>query len=186
VLDALERLGLADRTLVVATSDNGGSYEGSTGGLRGRKQETFEGGMRVPMLVRWPGRLPAGAVRDAMGMQIDLFPTLLRLAGLPLPADRAIDGADLFETWRSGAPSAHAHLFYFPTIGATPVAVRDARFKYRRETGDLGRSKPHLSDLALDAEAHNLTSLHPGETAALASALDAMTRSVEENPRGWR
>jgi arylsulfatase A-like enzyme len=142
--------------------------------------------MRVPMLVRWPGRLPAGAVREAMGMQIDLFPTLLGLAGLPLPTDRTIDGADLLETWRSGAPSAHEHLFYFPTIGATPVAVRDARFKYRLETEELGRGKPHLSDLALDAEAHNLASLHATEAAALAAALDAMTRNVEANPRGWR
>ena len=186
VLDTLERLGLTDRTLVVATSDNGGNYEGSTGGLRGRKQETYEGGMRVPMFVRWPGHVPAGVVSDAMGMQIDLFPTLLGLAGLPLPADRTIDGADLLETWRSGARSAHEHLFYFPTLGAAPVAVRDTRFKYRKETGQEGRSKPHLSDLALDAEAHNLASLHPAKAAELAAALDAMTRSVEENPRGWR
>jgi len=186
VLDALERLGLADRTLVLVTSDNGANYEGSTGGLRGRKQETYEGGMRVPLLVRWPGRIPAGAVREEMGMGIDVFPTLLALAGVPLPGDRVIDGANLFETWRDGAPSPHEFLFYFPTIGTAPDAVRDARFKYLARTGQEARSKPHLSDLSRDAEAHNLAALHPAETARLAGALEAMTRSVEENPRGWR
>lgn len=186
VLDALARLGLHERTLVIVTSDNGADFEGSPGALRGRKQETFEGGMRVPMLVRWPGRVPAGAVSDAMAMNIDVFPTLLQLAGVPLPADREIDGADLSPTWRSGAPSPHRQIFYFPTIGAAPVAVRGERFKYRHESGQTGRSKPHLSDLALDAEAHDLASLHPEEAARLREALEAMTAGVEANPRGWR
>lgn len=186
VLAALERLGLASTTLVVVTSDNGGDYEGSTGGLRGRKQDTYEGGMRVPMLVRWPERVEAGAVSDAMAMHTDLFPTLLALAGLPLPADRAIDGADLAPVWLRGAASPHERLFYFPTLGAEPEAVRDARFKYRRATGQELRSKPHLSDLALDAEAHNLAKRHPDDAARLAGALAEMARSVRENPRGWR
>lgn len=186
VLDALERLGLSERTLVVVTSDNGGDYEGSTGGLRGRKQDTWEGGMRVPLLVRWPGHIPASAVSDAMAMNLDLFPTLLTLAGLPLPADRTIDGADLGPTWLGGAPSPHDHLFYFPTIGAKPDAVRDARFKYRRETGQEFRSRPHLSDLLLDEEAHNLREKQPDVAARLAGALDAMTNDVQRNPRGWR
>ncbi len=186
VLDALERLGLAESTLVVVTSDNGPAYAGSPGGLRGRKQDTYEGGMRVPMLVRWPGRVPPGSVSDAMAMNIDLFPTLLAAAGLPLPRDRILDGADLSATWQTGAPSPHEVLFYFPTIGADPEAVRGPRFKYRRETGEELRSKPHLSDLGLDAEAHNLVKLHPEEADRLRSALDSMTASVRENPRGWR
>lgn len=117
VIAFLERLGLAESTLVVVTSDNGPAHSGSPGGLRGRKQDTYEGGMRVPMLVRWPGRVPPGSVSDAMAMNIDLFPTLLAAAGLPLPRDRTLDRADLSATWKTGAPSPHDLLFYFPTIG---------------------------------------------------------------------
>lgn len=186
VLDALARLGLDERTLVIVTSDNGPNYEGSAGPLRGRKQETYEGGMRVPMLVRWPGRIAAGSSSDAMAMNIDLFPTLLSLVGAPLPSDRTIDGADLVSTWLEGAPSPHDHLFYFPAIGSAPEAVRDTRYKYRRETGQEFRSKPHLSDLELDNEAHNLAKTHTDVAERLRSALDAMTQSVRDNPRGWR
>jgi arylsulfatase A-like enzyme len=186
VMAALDRLGLAERTIVIVTSDNGGDYEGSTGGLRGRKQETYEGGMRVPMLVRWPGRIPAGAVSDAPAMNIDLFPTVLALAGLPLSSDRVVDGADIGSVWLTGAASPHDLLFYFPTIGASPDAVRDARFKYRRATGQEGRSRPHLSDVSRDEEAHNLASLHPASAERLREALDAMTDDVHRNPRGWR
>lgn len=186
VLAALDRLGLSERTLVIATSDNGPDYEGSPGGLRGRKQDTYEGGMRVPMLVRWPGRVAAGAVTDTPAMNIDLFPTVLALAGLPLPADRIVDGADVAPVWLDGAPGPDRLLFYFPTIGAAPAAVREARFKYRLETGQELRSRPHLSDLLRDEEAHDLSKRHPETTARLRSALDAMTDEVQRNPRGWR
>lgn len=96
ILAALERLGIADRTLVLVTSDNGPWFEGSTGDLRGRKGQSFEGGFRVPFVARWPGRIPAGTVSGAPAMGIDLFPTLLGLAGLGLPSDRVIDGTDLW------------------------------------------------------------------------------------------
>jgi len=140
--DAIERLGIADDTLVLITSDNGADYGGSPGGLRGRKGEILEGGQRVPMIARWPGRLPAGVVSDAMAMNIDVFPTLLSLAGLPLPQDRMIDGRDLSAVLTSGAASPHEQLFYFPVFGSLPEAVRDARFKLLRSSGDAGRDRP--------------------------------------------
>ena len=96
VLAALERKRLAENTLVVVTSDNGPWYEGSPGRLRGRKGQSYEGGFRVPFVARWPGRIPPGTVRDAPAMNIDLFPTLLGLAGLSLPDDRVVDGVDLW------------------------------------------------------------------------------------------
>lgn len=71
-------------------------------------------------------------------------------------------------------------------IGAAPDAVRDARFKYRRATGQELRSRPHLSDVSRDEEAHNLASLHPASATRLREALDAMTDDVRRNPRGWR
>jgi uncharacterized sulfatase len=96
VLQALDARGLRDDTLVIFTSDNGAWYDGSTEGLRGRKGMPFEGGQRVPMIARWPGRLPAGSAVDAPTMNIDLFPTLLHLAGLDGPSDRILDGRDLW------------------------------------------------------------------------------------------
>jgi uncharacterized sulfatase len=95
IVGALERLGIADQTLVIVTSDNGPWFEGSTGSLRGRKGQSFEGGFRVPFVAWWPGRIPAREVTGEPAMGIDLFPTLLGLAGLSLPSDRVIDGIDI-------------------------------------------------------------------------------------------
>jgi uncharacterized sulfatase len=95
IVKALDAHGLRERTLVLFTSDNGPWFDGSSGGLRGGKGMPFEGGQRVPLIASWPGTLPAGATVDAPAMNIDVFPTLLALAGLGLPADRVIDGRDL-------------------------------------------------------------------------------------------
>ena len=104
VLAALERLGLDENTLVLITSDNGADYNGSPGALRGRKGEVLEGGQRVPMIARWPGTIEPGRVSDEMAMNIDIFPTLLAMAGVALPEDRVIDGADLTAFLR-GSPN---------------------------------------------------------------------------------
>lgn len=186
IVDAIDRLGLGERTLVLVTSDNGADYGGSPGALRGRKQETYEGGHRVPMIARWSGVLPAGQTSDAMAMNIDFFPTLLGLVGVTLPTDRIIDGRDLRSVWERGAPTPHEYLYYFPAFGEDPDAVRDQRFKYLRDTGDQGRSKPALAEIGRDAESHNLIRRYPAEAKKLADALAGMTARVEENPRGWR
>ncbi|MCA9053014.1 MAG: sulfatase-like hydrolase/transferase, partial [Planctomycetaceae bacterium] len=94
VLDALERLGLDDDTLVLFSSDNGpwlsyGDHAGSTGPLREGKGTTFEGGVRVPFLARWPGRIPAGLVCDEPAMTIDVLPTVAELIGAELPDSRS-------------------------------------------------------------------------------------------------
>lgn len=186
IVEAIDRLGLGDRTLVVVTSDNGADYGGSPGDLRGRKQETYEGGHRVPMIARWSGVLPVGVTTDAMAMNIDFFPTFLGLVGAPLPSDRIIDGRDLLGVLQEGAPSPHDFLYYFPAFGEAPDAVRDPRFKYLKNTGDQGRAKPALTEIGRDAEAHNLIRRYPGEAGILAEALEVMTTRVDENPRGWR
>src|SRR5688572_678232 len=99
VLDALKRNGLDDNTLVVFSSDNGpwlsyGDHAGSAGPLREGKGTTFEGGVRVPAIFRWPGRIPAGAVCREPAMTIDLLPTLANLIGAQLPAGHVVDGKD--------------------------------------------------------------------------------------------
>lgn len=186
VLAALDRLGLADTTLVLITSDNGADYGGSPGTLRGRKGEVLEGGQRVPMIVRWPGRIPASGVSAEIAMNIDVFPTLLAQAGIALPGDRIIDGADLSALLEGRARSPHDLLFYFPTIGGKPAGARDARFKFLVSTGDLGRDKSILTDIRRDREAHNLIRRFPEDGKRLGDAVARLAEEIESNPRGWR
>jgi arylsulfatase A-like enzyme len=130
---ALARLGLERDTLLVFTSDNGpwltyGDHAGSAGPLREGKGTAFEGGVRVPFVARWPGRIPEGALQDEPAMTIDLLPTIARLAGASLP-ERAIDGRDIAPLLlaEAGARSPHeALLFYF---GAELRALRAGRHK---------------------------------------------------------
>ncbi|MCZ6784500.1 MAG: sulfatase-like hydrolase/transferase, partial [Proteobacteria bacterium] len=186
ILAAVDRLGLAPTTAVFITSDNGADYNGSPGGLRGRKGEIYEGGQRVPMIVHWPGRVEAGRVNDEPAMNIDLFPTLLSLAGLPLPDDREIDGRDLSALLDGTGGRPRDDLFFFPVLDSLPGAVRSGAFKYLRSTGDLGRDRAHLSRVDGDAEAHELSDLHPETAERLAASLEAMRERIDENPRGWR
>lgn len=95
VLGALQRWGLDRKTLVFFTSDNGPWYGGSAGGLRGMKGSGCEGGIRVPLIARWPGRIPPGRVCSAPAIIMDLYVTVLAACGVPLPDDRILDGRDL-------------------------------------------------------------------------------------------
>ena len=123
VLAKLDELGLANDTLVLLTSDNGPFAEegwdnvGRVGGLAGSKGQTWEGGIRMPGLARWPGRIAAGAVTDALVGTLDVFPTLLALAGGAPRADRVYDGADmagvLFAPDPAAAPSAHDFMWHY-------------------------------------------------------------------------
>jgi arylsulfatase A len=113
ILAALERLGLDENTLVIFTSDNGPWFEGSSGHFRDRKGVAWEGGLRVPFIARWPSVIPAGQTSAAPVMNIDLFPTLVSLAGGMLPSDRVIDGQNILDVLRYNAPSPHEALFLF-------------------------------------------------------------------------
>ena len=102
LMAAVDEMGYRDNTLVIFTSDNGpegngasGRTRGSTGGLRGRKRHTHEGGIRVPGIARWPGRIKAGSVSDTPVIGSDIFPTICDILDIPLPDDRTIDGASL-------------------------------------------------------------------------------------------
>jgi len=101
ILAKLRESGLDENTLVVFLSDNGPSYGGSTGGLRGMKGATYDGGIRVPLIARWPGRIPGGRVSKEVCSLIDLFPTICKLAGARIPEDRPIDGMDIFPLFAS-------------------------------------------------------------------------------------
>jgi arylsulfatase len=120
ILAALDECGIDDDTLVIYASDNGpwlsyGNHGGSTGPLREGKGTTFEGGVRVPGLARWPGHIPAGLVCEEPLMTIDILPTVAGLIGAPLP-ERKIDGRDAWPLFR-GDPGAtspqEAYFFYY-------------------------------------------------------------------------
>ena len=135
VLDALRRLGLDERTLVVFTSDNGpwieehlGDYGGSAEPLKGFKMSTWEGGLRVPGIFRWPGSIAPGQVSDEIASTLDFLPTFAALAGARLPDDLRIDGLDI-GPWLFGAaersPRRQFHYFAFTHL----QAVREGRWK---------------------------------------------------------
>ena len=119
VLDTLRELKLDSRTLVLFTSDNGpwltqGKNGGVAGPLRGGKGSTWEGGMREPTIAWWPGKIAAGSVCDAPISEIDVLPTLVKLAGGEVPADRKIDGKDIWPLLSGESKeSPHEALFYF-------------------------------------------------------------------------
>ena len=134
ILETLAELELDNSTLVIFTSDNGPWYGGSTGGLRGMKSRTWEGGIRVPLVARWPGRIPAGHVSHQPAIIMDLFVTSLRAAGVPLPEDRVLDGHDILPLLTSDAPSPHEALYSMK--GARLCSIRSGRWKlHLREPG---------------------------------------------------
>ncbi len=113
VLEELKRNGLERNTLVMFTSDNGPWYQGSPGKLRGRKATTYEGGVREPFIARWPGRIPAGEVSNAVTSMLDIFPTVTRLIGGKLP-QKPLDGIDIWPILTCEKPSIEREaLLYF-------------------------------------------------------------------------
>jgi arylsulfatase A-like enzyme len=185
LIDALDRMGLADNTIVIITSDNGADYNGSPGPLRGRKGDVLEGGQRVPMIVRWPAEIQSGRVTAEMAMNSDLFPTLLNFAGLPLPEDRIIDGRDLTGLLKGEENSPHDFLYYFPVLKSLPAAIRNNEFKLMLEMNDFGRKREHLSRFTGDAEAHDIQNLYPEKAESLKQALDDKQTELKTNKRGW-
>tara|TARA_R110002072_G_scaffold46082_1_gene127836 strand:- start:13139 stop:14644 length:1506 start_codon:yes stop_codon:yes gene_type:complete len=183
IMQALDRLGLAENTLVIVISDNGADYNGSAGPLRGRKQDILEGGQRVPMIVSWPGKIPAGVVSDQMAMNTDVFPTLLELLQISPPTDRIIDGKSIVGTLIEDRAS-HEFLYYFPTTETLPDAIRDKNFKLNWATGDPGRNREHLSRLT-GTEAHEVSNLYPQAFDELKTELSELRAQVKSNPRGW-
>lgn len=134
ILDALKRNGVDENTLVIFTADNGpwlsyGEHGGSAGPLREGKATAFEGGVRVPCVMRWPAKIPAGAVVREVASTIDFVPTFAKLIGAELPADRVIDGKDIAPLMfnEQGAKSPHETFYYY--YGRRLLAVRSGKWK---------------------------------------------------------
>jgi len=190
VLDKLAELGLDENTLVMFTSDNGPWWQGDPGDLRGRKNNIADGGLRVPFIARWPGRLPAGLTSDELSINFDLTPTCLAAAGIEPPVDRIIDGANMLPVLSEGAPSPHDRFFYYD--GPILVAVRYQNWKYqRRHMSDNGgyplfAQGPFLFDLEKDPrESYNLIETYPDVARMLAGMLEDWEAQMKSNLRGW-
>ena len=185
VLDQLEALGIADETIVVFTSDNGGSHDGTSNApLRAGKGHLYEGGIRIPLIVRWPGVVEPGGVSSEPVATIDLMPTLLAAAGAP-PVD-GVEGVDLSPVLKDAdATLAREALcwyypHYSPQHGRPGGAIRRGRLKLIEfyDTGEF-----ELYDLAADlSETHNLAPARPAEAAQLRTRLHAWLDQVAALP----
>lgn len=196
VLETLKELGLDENTLVLFTSDNGpwmikGADGGSAGPLRGSKGSTWEGGVRVPTVVRWPGRIPAGTARSAVAGTIDVLPTLVGLAGGKVPAEPVIDGRDIAPllTGRTETSSREAH-YYFS--GYNLQAVRQGRWKLALAPQPAGHGKaknegtvskvPRLYDLEADiGETTDLAEREPAVVEKLRSLAEKISAEIGGN-----
>jgi uncharacterized sulfatase len=133
ILKALSDRGLDNNTMVVFTSDNGAWNGGSTGGLRGMKGSSWEGGIRVPMIARLPGQIPGGVVQNGIAGTIDIFPTFCKLAGAKIPNDRTIDGLDILPMMKN-ASAKTPHEAIFAMQGAFLAMVRSGKWKLHVRT----------------------------------------------------
>ncbi|HVJ68930.1 MAG TPA: sulfatase-like hydrolase/transferase [Caulifigura sp.] len=212
ILDALTEAGVADNTIVMFSSDNGpertsaadgdevkkdpttgaegfgGYYSvGETGGLRGRKRSLFEGGVRVPLIVRWPGHTPAGARNDKTCLSaIDLLPTLCSAAGVSLPADYLGDGENLLAAFQGQNVSRVRPLFWeWQGVRSEPdwwprLAVRDGEWKLVM-TSDAKRVELHqLIDDRIESK--DVASDHPEVVSRLAKLAQDWKAGLPREP----
>ncbi|MFV1968672.1 MAG: sulfatase-like hydrolase/transferase, partial [Pirellulaceae bacterium] len=182
IMTLVAELGLDKNTLILFTSDNGPTYDRlggsdsdffeSAGPLRGRKGSTYEGGIRVPLVVRWPERIQAGSTSEQISAFWDLLPTFCDLTGAAVP--EAIDGLSLVPTWLAqGEQAQHEFLFWeFPAYGGQQ-AVRLGDWKATRQNIFKGNRKLELYNLADDlGEQHDVAADHPEIVQRIESILE--------------
>jgi arylsulfatase A-like enzyme len=199
ILAALRRLGLDERTLTVWTSDNGAVRrdppQGSNAPLAGWGYTTAEGGMRMPCIIRWPGRVPAGRTCAELTTAMDLLPTLARLAGAELPRDRILDGKNIWPLMagQPGATSPHEAFFYYHMDQLQ--AVRSGKWKLylalqskRQQGRSQGKPSPaRLFDLQADiGETKDVLAEHADVAARLRQLADRAREDLGDEDRPGR
>lgn len=202
IMKAVDELGLREDTFVIFTSDNGpegngkgdpknlGSQRnrtwGSTGGLRGRKRDSHEGGIRVPAIVRWPGHVEPGTVSDVPIIGSDLFSTVLGIVDVPLPDDRTIDGVDIRPALAGQSVERPVPLFWRTHIAPTAshAAMRIGDWKI---VADQQLQNFQLYKIQKDwQEEHDLASQMPEKLAEMkAKFLEVWNSVEEEGPSEW-
>ena len=193
ILRSLKELKIDQNTLVIFTSDNGPNTGkgGSAGPLNGGKGSTLEGGVRVPFVACWPGKIPAGRENDEAITGMDLLPTVSKLAGGKVPSDRVIDGKDIWPllAGQPDATSPHQAIYYLRGRGVQ--AIRVGNWKYRTATEKPAQKKQSkkvaietLHDLSQDlGEQTNLLDQHPDIARRLKQQMARFESNLRENLR---
>ncbi|MDB4422622.1 sulfatase-like hydrolase/transferase [bacterium] len=188
VMNALEDTGAADNTLVIFTSDNGpvARFGGTTGGLRGGKRSSHEGGIRVPGVVRWPGRIKPGTTSNVPVIGTDIFATVLNIVGIPLPADRTIDGVSMLPALEGKPLQREIPLFWRTHVSQANdrVALRIGDWKI---VGNDILTKFQLFEIQKDwKEEHDLAAKMPEKTEQMKETLFKVWENIElEGPKEW-
>jgi arylsulfatase A-like enzyme len=168
VLDQLSKNGEDKNTFILFLSDNGGSGNGGNAPLKGRKGQMWEGGLRVPFLAAWPGRLPEGRVVDSFFTSLELFPTILTACDIPVPSDLLLDGHDVLPLLKGEDKSPRREMFWERRLDR---AARLGNWKWISTPRESG-----LFDLAAD----------PGETTDLTASHPEIAADLEKRFQHWR
>jgi arylsulfatase A-like enzyme len=164
ILAALDQRGVASNTLVIFTNDNGGEWLSRNAPLFHRKATLWEGGIRVPLIMRWPGKLPRGAISKQVAMTVDITASILSAAGARPPVSYRPDGIDIFPILRGASPERERSLFWrWVTPNRQQRAVRHGQWKLLMDGTHL-----LLFDVAVDpGERTDLAARHPDIVARL-------------------
>lgn len=195
LMTTLDELKLTDNTFVVFTADNGpegdgtqGRNRGSTGGLRGRKRDVYEGGIRVPGIIRWPGKITPATTSDTPVIGSDLFATVCELAQIPLPADRVIDGGSLLPLLAGQKEVTRKTPLYW----RCPIAIQWPKTAMRIGDWKIVANEPltrfELYHLGRDPhEQNNLADREPEKFAEMREGLKKLNAEIEaEGPDWWK
>ena len=162
ILETLKRLGLAQNTLVIFTNDNGGEWLSRNAPLFQRKDTLWDGGIRVPAIARWPGRIPAGKVSSQVGITMDLSVSILAATGTPIPPDARLEGINLIPILEGRAPSAERTLFWrIANNNRQQRAVRQGDWKLLLDGDDvlvfnLSKDLGERNDLARERQGQDV------------------------------
>lgn len=182
ILTKLDEKGLTDNTVVIFSSDNGGTGSARNTPLSKAKGTTFEGGIRVPAVARWPGAIPAGTVSDQACITFDFSASIVRIAGANVPPGREFDGIDILKLVETGQTPQKRTLFWRGRRGdRIRKAVRDGDMKYIWQT-DGKKSEEYLFDLKSDvSESHDLLVQRPTEARRLKALLANWEKEVRHS-----
>jgi arylsulfatase A-like enzyme len=179
ILAALERKGLTKNTLVIFTNDNGGEWLSRNAPLSNRKSTLWEGGIRVPLILRWPGQLPPNKSSAQVAITMDLTASILAATGVTIPTAYKLDGMNLLPSLSGRSPVVERQLFWRIMRPRAQRAVRSGPWKLLQEGRDF-----YLFDVSEDpGERHDLTSAHPELVRKLNAALDEWEKDLATQKR---